>query len=122
MKIPHDIKDTDKIEIPIYVNGSFAERIYLTGKELTGLVTLLREPVKLPDGSITIEVDGTDQKPLDINVSTDTANYNPDDPNINFTKNAGDVPPTPTAGDDAKELRKDSEPQAGDDTAEKRID
>jgi len=102
MKLTNEIRDTDHIELPVYVNGSFAERIIMTGKELKRLVELVKEPKNsvVEVTSTRIQNDGTGGK--------------------NATGTIANVPLTPTAGDAVKEVRKDSEIKAGDSAVEKR--
>lgn len=107
MKFTNKIYDKDQIEIPVYVNGSFAEKLILTGKELNRLMTLLNEPVAIPNGSVVIPAGET------INIKADGTTADPLPPDATISN---------TAGDASKELRKDPEMQAGDATAEKRGD
>lgn len=118
MKLTNEVKDADHIEIPVFVNGSFAEKLQLTGKELKRLIAMLHEPINtsegLPvkensDGSITIE-------------STDPTVFRTDTDHVNV--HTDELPPgttiNNTAGDEAKEVRKNPEQRAGDEAAEKR--
>ena len=133
MKLTNAVYDTDRVEIPIYVNGSFAEKIVLTGKEVNRLLTLLQEPLEVPNGSIVVpatqevkieqpadttrlQVDGTDGKNLES--TTGTAKYDPKD--ATFTNK--EVPTTLTAGEAVSEVRKEGEEKAGDEAVETRED
>ena len=123
MKLTNEVHDTDRIEIPVFVNGSFAEKLQLTGKELKRLIVLLQEPedhssITVPIIDVQVDKKGN----IKLDSSAGTAEYNPDDPNITLTNNPGDVPPTPTVGDDAKELRKDPEQKVGDEATDRRGD
>jgi len=90
MKLTNTIKDTDHIELPVYVNGSFAERIIMTGIELKRLIDLVSPRVE-------------------------TTGYA-----VPTTELAAPKEETQSVGDATKEVRKEAEPQVGDDAAEKR--
>ncbi len=91
MKITGKVKDTDNIEIAIYVNGSFSERVILTGAEILKLKALIEAP-----------------EPA-VNASASSS-----DISLEFNNKP------PVSGDDAVDKREEPKPQAGDASAESR--